>query len=114
MQDAKYLFRLNLATGKYREAARAALLIAREDQTAGNYRNAHDVLFYMYSGKLKYCTWVYNKYWCRACQAQYQDSFWHGLQSNDSSQLYHCKSRILQLYFHVLTHRRSIYRCMLS
>ncbi len=54
-QDAKYLFRLNLATGKYREAARAALLIAREDQTAGNYRNAHDVLFYMYSGKSIYC-----------------------------------------------------------
>jgi len=36
-----------LATGKYREAARTALLIAREDQTAGNYRNAHDVLFYV-------------------------------------------------------------------
>ena len=49
-QDAKYLFRLNLATEKYKEAARTALLIAREDQTAGNYRNAHDVLFYMYSG----------------------------------------------------------------
>ncbi len=49
-QDAKYLFRLHLATEKYHEAARTAMLIAREDQTSGNYRNAHDVLFYMYSG----------------------------------------------------------------
>ena len=50
MQDAKYLFRLYMALEQYRDAARTAILIAREDQAAGNYRNAHDVLFYMYSG----------------------------------------------------------------
>ena len=51
MQDAKYLFRLYMALEQYRDAARTAILIAREDQAAGNYRNAHDVLFYMYSGR---------------------------------------------------------------
>ena len=51
IQDAKYLFRLYMALEQYRDAARTAILIAREDQAAGNYRNAHDVLFYMYSGK---------------------------------------------------------------
>ena len=50
LQDAKYLFRLYMALEQYHEAARTAILIAREDQAAGNYRNAHDVLFYMYSG----------------------------------------------------------------
>ena len=39
-----------MALEQYREAARTAILIAGEDQAAGNYRNAHDVLFYMYSG----------------------------------------------------------------
>ncbi|KAL5510224.1 hypothetical protein EMCRGX_G005734 [Ephydatia muelleri] len=48
-KDAKYLFRLYMALGEYREAARTAILIAREDQTAGNYRNAHDVLFHMHA-----------------------------------------------------------------
>lgn len=51
MQDAKHLFRLYMALEQYRDAARTAILIAREDQAAGNYRNAHDVLFYMYSGR---------------------------------------------------------------
>ena len=51
MQDAKYLFRLYMALEQYHDAARTAILIAREDQAAGNYRNAHDVLFYMYSGR---------------------------------------------------------------
>ena len=39
-----------MALGQYPEAARTAILIAREDQMAGNYRNAHDVLFNMYTG----------------------------------------------------------------
>ncbi|XP_031560697.1 WD repeat-containing protein 19-like [Actinia tenebrosa] len=47
-KDAKYLFRLYMALKQYREAARTAIIIAREDQNAGNYRNAHDVLFSMY------------------------------------------------------------------
>lgn len=55
LQDAKYLFRLYMALEQYREAARTAILIAREDQAAGNYRNAHDVLFYMYSGGQREC-----------------------------------------------------------
>ena len=33
---------------RYKEAARTAIIIARDDQEAGNYRNAHDVLFSMY------------------------------------------------------------------
>ncbi|CAJ1052137.1 WD repeat-containing protein 19 [Xyrichtys novacula] len=48
-KDAKYLFRLYMALQQYREAARTAIIIAREEQNAGNYRNAHDVLFSMYT-----------------------------------------------------------------
>ncbi|KAM8939516.1 WD repeat-containing protein 19 [Pelodytes ibericus] len=48
-KDAKYLFRLYMAMKQYREAARTAIIIAREEQSAGNYRNAHDVLFSMYT-----------------------------------------------------------------
>ncbi|XP_059172519.1 WD repeat-containing protein 19-like [Physella acuta] len=47
-KDAKYLFRLYMALKKYGEAARTAIIIAREEQNAGNYRNAHDVLFSMF------------------------------------------------------------------
>ncbi|XP_062864836.1 WD repeat-containing protein 19 [Trichomycterus rosablanca] len=47
-KDAKYLFRLYMALKQYRESARTAIIIAREEQLAGNYRNAHDVLFSMY------------------------------------------------------------------
>jgi WD repeat-containing protein 19 len=39
-----------MALQQYREAAKTAIIIAREDQSAGNYRNAHDVLFGMYQG----------------------------------------------------------------
>ena len=52
LQDAKYLFQMYMALRQFPEAARTAILIAREDQTAGNYRNAHDVLFYMYTGTI--------------------------------------------------------------
>uniref|UniRef100_A0A3Q3W5I8 WD repeat domain 19 n=1 Tax=Mola mola TaxID=94237 RepID=A0A3Q3W5I8_MOLML len=48
-KDAKYLFRLYMALQQYSEAARTAIIIAREEQCAGNYRNAHDVLFSMYT-----------------------------------------------------------------
>ncbi|XP_056135515.1 WD repeat-containing protein 19 [Lampris incognitus] len=48
-KDAKYLFRMYMALERYPEAARAAIIIAREEQCAGNYRNAHDVLFSMYT-----------------------------------------------------------------
>ena len=35
LQDAKYLFRLYMALKKYGEAARTAIIIAREEQNAG-------------------------------------------------------------------------------
>ena len=41
-----------MALQQYREAAKTAIIIAREDQLAGNYRNAHDVLFGMYRGNI--------------------------------------------------------------
>ncbi|XP_034942725.1 WD repeat-containing protein 19 [Chelonus insularis] len=47
-KDPKYLFRLYMATKKYKEAAKTAIIIANEEQINGNYRNAHDVLFGMY------------------------------------------------------------------
>ncbi len=47
-KDAKYLFRLYMALKRYKEAARTAIIIAKDDQEAGNYRTAHDVLFSMY------------------------------------------------------------------
>jgi len=48
-KDAKYLFRLYMALHQHREAARTAIIIAREEQNAGNYRNAHDVLHSMHA-----------------------------------------------------------------
>eukprot|EP00912_Choanoflagellata_sp_UC4_P001161 UC4_evm1s724 len=47
-KDSHYLFRLYMAIKQYREAARTAIIIAREEQNGGNYRNAHDVLLRMY------------------------------------------------------------------
>ena len=47
-KDAKYLFRLYMARSQFKEAAKTAIIIAREEQAQGNYRNAHDVLFNMY------------------------------------------------------------------
>ena len=35
-QDAKYLFRLYMALKQYQEAARTAIIIAREEQNAGD------------------------------------------------------------------------------
>ena len=49
-KDARYLFQLYMALKQYREAARTAIIIAREDQAAGNYRNARDMLLKMYRG----------------------------------------------------------------
>ena len=47
-KDAKYLFRLYMARKQYKEAAKTAVIIAREEQAGGNYTNAHDVLFNMW------------------------------------------------------------------
>lgn len=35
-----------MSLGQYRKAACSAVIIAREDQAAGNYRNAHYALLY--------------------------------------------------------------------
>lgn len=52
-KEPKYLFKLYMALKQYREAARTAIIIAREEQNAGNYRNAHSVLFDTYTS-----TWL--------------------------------------------------------
>ncbi len=41
-------YRLYMAKRQYKEAAKTAIIIAREEQSQGNYRNAHDVLFNMH------------------------------------------------------------------
>ena len=51
-KDAKFLFRLYMAKRQYKEAAKTAVIIAREEQALGNYRNAHDVLFNMHQGPI--------------------------------------------------------------
>lgn len=53
MKDAKYLFKLYLSLKKYTEAAKTAVLISRQEQQSGNYRDAHDVLFAMYRDLLQ-------------------------------------------------------------
>ncbi|KAL0273759.1 UNVERIFIED_CONTAM: hypothetical protein PYX00_006365 [Menopon gallinae] len=52
-KDARYLFKLYMARGLYREAARTAVVIANEEQINGNYRVAHDLLFNMYQELMK-------------------------------------------------------------
>ncbi|KAM7537406.1 hypothetical protein Aperf_G00000068279 [Anoplocephala perfoliata] len=46
-KDPRYLFRLYMALDQHREAARTAIIVAREEQAAGNYRHARDLLFSM-------------------------------------------------------------------
>ena len=51
-QEAKYLFRLYMSQKKYREAAKTAVIIAREEQNAGGrHRQMHFTanLIYNYS-----------------------------------------------------------------
>ncbi|KAJ3412566.1 WD repeat-containing protein 19 [Chytridiales sp. JEL 0842] len=43
-KEAKYIFKLYMSLGSYKDAARTAVIIAREEQTLGNYRVAHDLL----------------------------------------------------------------------
>ncbi|XP_037071367.1 LOW QUALITY PROTEIN: WD repeat-containing protein 19-like [Pollicipes pollicipes] len=47
-KDPKYLFRLYMARKMYRESAKTAVIIAKEEQKVGSYRNAHDMLLGMY------------------------------------------------------------------
>lgn len=53
-KDPKYLFGLYMARKQFKEAAKTAVVISNQEQIAGNYRNAHDLLFSMYqvSGNL--------------------------------------------------------------
>ena len=44
IQDAKYIFKLYMSLGQYKEAARTSIIIAKEEQGMGNYRAAHDLL----------------------------------------------------------------------
>ncbi|EUB64214.1 WD repeat-containing protein [Echinococcus granulosus] len=46
-KDLRHLFRLYMALHQYRDAARTAVIIAREEQSNGKYRNARDLLFSM-------------------------------------------------------------------
>lgn len=47
-KDSKYLFRLYMAKRQYKEAAKTAVIIGNQEQIAGNYRSAHDLLYSMY------------------------------------------------------------------
>ncbi|XP_058458948.1 WD repeat-containing protein 19 isoform X2 [Malaya genurostris] len=47
-KDPKLLFRLYMAKMQFKEAAKAAMIIANQEQIAGNYRSAHDLLLSMY------------------------------------------------------------------
>lgn len=47
-KDPKYLFRLYMARKQFRDAAKTAVIIGSQEQLAGNYRSAHDLLFQMY------------------------------------------------------------------
>lgn len=44
-RDFKYLFRLYMKLGHYRDAAKTAVTIANEEIASGNYRSAHTMLF---------------------------------------------------------------------
>lgn len=47
-KDPKLLFRLYMARKQFREAAKTSVIISNQEQIAGNYRSAHDLLFSMY------------------------------------------------------------------
>jgi WD repeat-containing protein 19 len=47
-RDPKYIFKLYMSLGQFREAARTALIIAKEEWVSGSYRAARDLLFSTY------------------------------------------------------------------
>lgn len=47
-KDPKLLFRLYMARKQFKEAAKTSVIISGQEQIAGNYRSAHDLLFSMY------------------------------------------------------------------
>ncbi|RWS31867.1 hypothetical protein B4U80_10810 [Leptotrombidium deliense] len=46
-KDFKYLFRLYMKLGEYKDAAKTSLIIAAEQQNIGQYKNSHQLLFQM-------------------------------------------------------------------
>lgn len=44
-KDPNYIFKLYMALGNYTQAAKTAIIIARQEQEVGNYRVAHQILF---------------------------------------------------------------------
>ncbi|KAL7750123.1 WD repeat-containing protein 19 [Sorochytrium milnesiophthora] len=52
-KDPKYIFKLYMSLGQFKEAARTALIIAREEWACGNYRPAHDLLLDTHKRLLK-------------------------------------------------------------
>lgn len=46
-KEPKYLFRLYMARKHFKDAAKTAVIIGQQEQIAGNYRAAHDLLFSM-------------------------------------------------------------------
>jgi WD repeat-containing protein 19 len=47
-KDPRYIFKLYVALGNFPQAAKTALIIARQEQQLGNYKVAHDVLWETY------------------------------------------------------------------
>merc|ERR1719382_1699250 len=47
-KDANYVYRLHKALGNYMQAAGTALIIAKQEQEMGNYKQAHALLFRTY------------------------------------------------------------------
>lgn len=47
-KEPVYIFRLYMALGNYSQAAKTAIIIARQEQELGNYRVAHQMLFETY------------------------------------------------------------------
>jgi WD repeat-containing protein 19 len=44
-KDPNFIFRLYMALGNYPQAAKTAIIIARQEQELGNYKVAHNILF---------------------------------------------------------------------
>ncbi|XP_030375229.1 WD repeat-containing protein 19 [Scaptodrosophila lebanonensis] len=47
-KDPRYLFRLYMARRHYKDAVKTAVIIANQEQLAGNYKSARDLLYSMY------------------------------------------------------------------
>ncbi len=64
-QEAKYLFRLYMALKQYREAARTAIIIAREEQNAGKVPDFQllQVKFSLKICRVYACFPSFNNYW---------------------------------------------------